>query len=64
MDVCHMCGSASSLRIWNIGVTIIILSHEDTSGVNEFMHESTYNRKHSLNVSHDDDDDVTRNEKE
>lgn len=52
VDVCHMCGSASSLRIWNIGVTIIILSHEDMSGVNEFMHESTYNSPWHIGNTH------------
>lgn len=57
MDVCHTCASVFSL-IWNIGITIIILSHEDVSGVNEPMCESTQNSAWCMeNVSHDDDDD-------
>lgn len=52
MWICVTCGCASSLHVWNIGVTIIILSHEDTSGVNEFMHERTYNSTWHIGNTH------------
>lgn len=65
MDVCHTCGSVFGL-IWNTGITSIILSHEDVSGVNEPMGEITQNSGWCMgNVFHDDDDeDVAQSAKE
>lgn len=57
MDVCHTCGSVFGL-IWNTGITSIILSNEDVSGVNEPMGGITQNCAWCMgNVFHDDDDD-------